>query len=758
MPAAVAGRWENPTLYRSTLRSNCRLARLRAALRAVTAACLLTFALSCAGGSPAPEADAPRPSVANPDDLLIVDCLLPPQIKNLGQRITYAAARRAIRTSAVDCRIRGGEYVAHDRADYASALRVWLPLAKEGNAEAQSYVGEIYEKGLGLSPDYATAAGWYRRAAEQGYAAAQINLGQLYELGLGVPRDLQAAQRWYRQASGLGEAVGAGFVPSAAPATELATLRRQLAASEREAERLREEREGLREELALARQRRSEERERVEVERSALVTSQQTLDGRSEALARRARELAEERKRLASLEVASRSDREQVAQQLAALETQAETLRRQEEAVAQEKEALVRRARSIEARERELAKRERRQRELEREIEQLSSTLAEYQRAEAARQEVEAEPPPEAAVEVAGPTIQILQPEAPIQRGIQVTRSTIPLEGDVLLVGRVEAPGGLYVLTIDDREAPVEANGLFRTPLPAVRGEREITLVAIDRQGKKAQRTLVVAGPATQPPPVPAPAPVPDVEFGRFHALVIGNNDYRALPDLKTATRDAEAVASLLGERYGFEVRLLRNATRYDILSALNDLRGKLDARDNLLIYYAGHGELDRVNNRGHWLPVDAEPGSSANWISNVAITDVLNAMSSNHVLVVADSCYSGALARSSMARLEAGMTDRARSAWIKTMVEKRSRTALTSGGLEPVLDSGGGQHSIFARVFLEVLERNQTVLEGQALFQEVSARVTWAAQGARFDQVPQYAPIRYAGHEAGEFFFVPKP
>ena len=45
------------------------------------------------------------------------------------------------------------------------------------------------------------------------------------------------------------------------------------------------------------------------------------------------------------------------------------------------------------------------------------------------------------------------------------------------------------------------------------------------------------------------------------------------------------------------------------------------------VVYYAGHGELDRVNNRGHWLPVDAETNSSANWISSIQITDVLNAM-----------------------------------------------------------------------------------------------------------------------------------
>jgi uncharacterized caspase-like protein len=154
---------------------------------------------------------------------------------------------------------------------------------------------------------------------------------------------------------------------------------------------------------------------------------------------------------------------------------------------------------------------------------------------------------------------------------------------------------------------------------------------------------------------------------------------------------------------------------------------------------------------------VDAEADSSANWIPNVSITDILNAMSAKRVLVVADSCYSGSLTRSALARLEAGSSWEARAAWIKAMAAKRSRTALTSGGLEPVLDAGGGGHSIFAKALVDALRENNGVLEGQRLHQEIAERVTYAAEAFRFEQIPQYAPIKYAGHEAGEFFFVPK-
>ncbi len=101
-------------------------------------------------------------------------------------------------------------------------------------------------------------------------------------------------------------------------------------------------------------------------------------------------------------------------------------------------------------------------------------------------------------------------------------------------------------------------------------------------------------------------------------------------------------------------------------------------------------------------------------------------------------------------------MTDKARNHWIKAMLNKRSRTALTSGDLQPVIDKGGGDNSVFAKALLDVLQENNNIIEGHNLHKEISARVTYAASAAEVEQVPQYAPIRYAGHESGEFFFVP--
>lgn len=145
------------------------------------------------------------PRAADPFD--VVDCLLPGQIRQLGSQVTYVTARRPLRTTAEDCAIRGGEYVALDRADYGTALKAWMSAAQGGDPDAQYYVGVLYEKGAEGQPNYTQAASWYRQAADRGVSRAAIILGSLYEQGLGVGKSAEDAYRWYGKASGLREAI-----------------------------------------------------------------------------------------------------------------------------------------------------------------------------------------------------------------------------------------------------------------------------------------------------------------------------------------------------------------------------------------------------------------------------------------------------------------------------------------------------------------------------------------------------------------------
>jgi len=212
----------------------------------------------------------------------------------------------------------------------------------------------------------------------------------------------------------------------------------------------------------------------------------------------------------------------------------------------------------------------------------------------------------------------------------------------------------------------------------------------------------------------------------------------------------------VLEERYGFTTEVMINASRFDIYKALDAYRIKLTEKDNFLLYYAGHGEMDKTNHRGYWLPVDADPESYVNSIPNFTVTDILNNMSVKQAIIIADTCYSGILTRSVISIQPSGMSWEKRYAWLVKVAAERSRTVLSSGGLEPVLDAGTGGHSIFANALLDVLEKNTDILEASSLYRKVRSQVLDTSRRFGFEQTPQYAANLQAGHMAGDFLFVP--
>ncbi|MCB1907482.1 MAG: caspase family protein [Rhodocyclaceae bacterium] len=718
------------------------------------------------------------------EDLMIVDCLLPGQVRRLGAQMTYLSARRPAKLNAAECALRGGEYVVYDRADLNTALKVWMSKAEEGDAEAQTYVGEIYERGVGgARPDYAAAARWYRAAADQGYSRARIDLGHLYEQGLGVERDPVKAIALYREAAGLGEAIALDAGDDGQRAREIERLRQELEATRRQLDEARKalekQRSDARSELQSLEQsiRRAQDEGRqalVDSLRQRLQSREAELEQRAGQVARLTANLAQSQDQLRTLEGTATALREQLGVARARLtesegelearrasaaedeqrvtELKAQLARQKTAGNAAAQAELAKTQAKLKLREDELARQRDEIARIEREARDYRQQLVELEARD--RQERSSEPE----VALAPPSIQLIDPAVVLTRGAPEVRIRGRVEKREI-VGKVTAPAGLLSFTINDLSLGTDERGLFKTEVALLRDKTPVSLVAVDRQGKKAsvEFVLVPDGGAEAAPPPEPPRYLSSVEFGSFHALVVGNEEYGLLPKLETAVEDAKAVSQLLRDKYGFKVKLLINASRYQILSELNRLRAELTENDNLLIYYAGHGEIDRANLRGYWLPVDAEPNSDANWISNVSITDFLNAISVKHAIVVADSCYSGTLTRSSIGQLETGMSEEARARWLRAMVKARARTVLTSGGVQPVLDGGGGKHSVFARIFLEVLRENNDAMEAQRLYREVAARVLDQASRFQMEQRPEYAPLKFAGHESGDFLFVPR-
>lgn len=235
---------------------------------------------------------------------------------------------------------------------------------------------------------------------------------------------------------------------------------------------------------------------------------------------------------------------------------------------------------------------------------------------------------------------------------------------------------------------------------------------------------------------------------GPYYALLIGINNYQHLPKLKTAVNDATALAKLLQEQYGFkETNLLLNATRDQILIALNNYKKGLPANSNLLIYYAGHGYRDPLTQRAYWLPVDAQADNDVEWIGASTITDEVSGLHSPHILVISDSCYSGGLTRDPGIAINPTERD----IYLRRMLESPSRTLMASGRDEPVADGGKDGHSIFAYALIESLRAIQEdgFTAGDLFHRFIQQEVAGGSE-----QVPQYSIIQNSGHEFGDFVF----
>jgi uncharacterized protein len=90
---------------------------------------------------------------------------------------------------------------AFARHDYTRAAQLLLLEADSGAPVAQTYIGYMYQGGLGVPRDYAVAASWLNRAAQQGEPTAQFLLGLLFDKGLGVPQDWVQAEVWLNLAA-----------------------------------------------------------------------------------------------------------------------------------------------------------------------------------------------------------------------------------------------------------------------------------------------------------------------------------------------------------------------------------------------------------------------------------------------------------------------------------------------------------------------------------------------------------------------------
>jgi len=236
----------------------------------------------------------------------------------------------------------------------------------------------------------------------------------------------------------------------------------------------------------------------------------------------------------------------------------------------------------------------------------------------------------------------------------------------------------------------------------------------------------------------------------KYYALIIGNNNYDNLEDLDNAVNDAEDLEKVLKEKYGFETTLMIDKNKDDTHNAIINFTVNRKKNDNILIYYAGHGQLVKKQKRGYWLPTDAGSSQDSKWLSNNSIKDLIGSSDAKHILLIVDSCFSGSLMRGSG---ENKSVEKLTKTEIERLQQKKTRLVMTSGGNEQVADGiGNSKNSVFAEPLIKALKDNNSVIRSIELFQTVQSYVINNA-----DQTPNHSLIHGTGHNGGEFLFFPK-
>lgn len=212
-------------------------------------------------------------------------------------------------------------------------------------------------------------------------------------------------------------------------------------------------------------------------------------------------------------------------------------------------------------------------------------------------------------------------------------------------------------------------------------------------------------------------APIAGSEaVGQQYAVFIAIDRYQEWPSLKNAVSDAERLKKVLQERYYIDTTYTfynEQATKARVMKLFEDLSSELRPQDSLLIFYAGHGVMDRLTNIGSWILYDAgtDRYDQKGWLNNPSIRNLLRNIRSKHVLLVSDSCFSG-----DILNVERGGQIEITEDYFRKAYSRRSRQVLTSGASEAVPDE-----SVFTRALIRLLEENTKLyLDPLMLYNEI--------------------------------------
>lgn len=347
------------------------------------------------------------------------------------------------------------------------------------------------------------------------------------------------------------------------------------------------------------------------------------------------------------------------------------------------------------------------------------------------------------------PVIVITEPDVDLKRGFKIVKTK-----RIQVRGKATDKDGIYEVMINGVDASIQEDGTFIANVPLKIGSNELVVKATDIKQASSTKAFTIKRKSPEVDVIKPNIDVVkkeeklDLGFGKYYALIIGVSDYNDasnVPDLEgLPTKDAKDLRDVLVNKYSFEnenvVLLNSSPTENQILREFVKLRQKVTKKDNVLIFYAGHGIYDESTETGSWLPSDADPEYGLNMISNSTIKDYIKGINSKHTLLISDACFSGSIFKTRSYKTAPKSITR--------KFELPSRKAITSGTLKTVPNK-----SVFLKYLIDRLNNNtELYLTARKIFDNIEEPVMNNSKN-----VPQYGTIQEVGDEGGDFIFIKK-
>jgi hypothetical protein len=194
------------------------------------------------------------------------------------------------------------------------------------------------------------------------------------------------------------------------------------------------------------------------------------------------------------------------------------------------------------------------------------------------------------------------------------------------------------------------------------------------------------------------------------YALVFATDQYEHWPDLVNPVFDSRAIADELKHNYGYQVEVVENATQNEILTKIREyIEKQYKPLDQLFIFFAGHGTFDQTFNEGYLVPREAliKDEAKTSYLSYNRLRSVVNNVPCQHIFLAMDVCFGGTFDEEldDVQGLDGSNVNiTTPEEFVTRKLTHKTRKFITSGDKQYVSDGAPGQHSPFAKAFLEAL------------------------------------------------------